>query len=352
MGQPGVPFDPTPPVSGVPAPQPWQPFFDDGSANVPSNVTAETVAVPRIQALETAILPKVVEPPEEPPSLVELARRHGLTPAGSRPALGTYLGQLWRYREFIGTYANGRTVAAFGESRLGRLWQVLTPLLNAGVYFLIFGVILGTRTGVGNFIGYLCVGLFIFNYTSTVVSAAIQSISGQLGLVRALQFPRASLPVATTLVQVQNLVASIIVLVGIIVGTGEPITIEWIWLVPTLILQSFFNLGLALALARLGAKMHDLKHLIPYLLRIWMYGSGVLYSVHVFVQHLPAWAVAVVHANPLLVYIELGRHSLMESPPLASTIMELWVMAGAWAFVSCVFGFLYFWRGESEYGRG
>jgi teichoic acid transport system permease protein len=32
--------------------------------------------------------------------------------------------------------------------------------------------------------------------------------------------------------------------------------------------------------------------------------------------------------------------------------MELWVMAGAWAAVACVFGFLYFWRGESEYGRG
>ena len=51
-----------------------------------------------------------------------------------------------------------RTVAAFGESRLGRLWQVLTPLINAGVYFMIFGIILDTRRGMDNFIGYLCIG--------------------------------------------------------------------------------------------------------------------------------------------------------------------------------------------------
>jgi teichoic acid transport system permease protein len=71
-----------------------------------------------------------------------------------------------------------------------------------------------------------------------------------------------------------------------------------------------------------------------------------------YIRHLPEWIIPVVHANPMLVYIELARYSLMENPPLASTPMELWVMGGAWAAVSFVGGFLYFWRGEAEYGRG
>lgn len=298
---------------------------------------------------DTALLPRVID---DPVPLVELARRHGLSVAGTRPRLGSYLAQLWRYRQFIGTYANGRIVAAFGESRLGRLWQVLTPLVNAGVYFLIFGVILGTRDRVPNFIGYLCAGVFIFNYTSLVLSAAVQSISGQLDLVRALQFPRASLPIAMTLVQLQNLIGSMVVLAGIMVATGEPVTTRWLWLIPALALQSVFNLGLALGVARLGAKIADVKHLIPYVSRIWMYCSGVLYSVNVFAEHLPRWAAEIARANPLLVYIELARYAMMQRPPLTSTITHLWLLAGGWAAVTVAFGFVYFWRGEREYGRG
>ena len=317
----------------------------------PAESTSETT--PRTHAVDTAVLPNVVDSPTEPPpSLVELARRYGLRPADARPRPVAYLGQLWRYRQFIAAYANGRTIAAFGESRIGRYWQLLTPLVNAGVYFLIFGIILDTRRGMDNFIGYLCVGLFVFSYTQNVISAAVQSISAQLGLVRAIQFPRASLPIAMTLVQVEALVGSMVVLSGIMIATREPVTLRWLWLVPALALQTVFNLGVSLVMARLGARIVDLKHLIPYLTRTWMYGSGILYSVEVFAKHLPGWAIAIVHANPLLVYIELARYALMTEAPLASTFRELWIMGGAWAAVAAVFGFVYFWAGEPEYGRG
>ena len=306
----------------------------------------------RVALLETAVIPRYRDEPDQPPTLSELAARYGLKPAGARPGVGEYLRELWRYREFIATYANGRIVAQFGQARLGRLWQVLTPLVNAGVYFLIFGLILGTSRNIDNFICYLCVGLFIFNYTQLTASTSVMSISGQIGLVRALQFPRASLPIAMSLMQLQNLLLSVVVLAGIVLVTGEPLSFEWLWLVPALALQSLFNLGLGLFLARLGAKIIDLRQLLPYILRTWMYASGVLYSVEMFTLHLPSWAAPIMHANPALVYIELARHALMEGIPMSSPFEKLWLMGGAWAAVALVLGFLYFWRGEPEYGRG
>jgi teichoic acid transport system permease protein len=83
-----------------------------------------------------------------------------------------------------------------------------------------------------------------------------------------------------------------------------------------------------------------------------MYCSGVLYSVHVFAEHLPKWASEIAHANPLLVFIELARYALMDQPTLASPLPRLWMLGGGWALVMLMFGFIYFWRGESEYGRG
>jgi teichoic acid transport system permease protein len=286
-------------------------------------------------------------------SPAQLAARHGLSVAGARPTVVAYTRQLWSYRHFITAYANAKLVASFSTARLGQFWQVLTPLTNAAVYYLIFGVILGTKGGIPNFIAYLCVGLFVYNFTSSVASGGVQSISGSLGLIRALHFPRGCLPIAVTLTQLQHLLTAMVVLVGIVLVTGEPITLEWLLVVPAMLLQSIFNAGLAMALARLGSKMTDLKQLLPFVLRTWMYGSGVLYSVDKFVENLEnPVLIAAVHANPLLVYIELVRHALLEHSPLTSAAPRLWLLATVWALLVGAGGYLYFWRGEKEYGRG
>ncbi|MEO3744478.1 ABC transporter permease [Plantactinospora sp. B5E13] len=282
----------------------------------------------------------------------QLAARYGLAPAGARPTLGVYIRQLWSYRHFISAYANAKLAASFSNARLGRLWQVLTPLTNAAVYYLIFGVILGTSGDIENFIAYLCTGLFVFTFTQSVVSGGVQAISGNLGLIRALHFPRASLPIAVTLTQFQHLLASIVVLAGIVLIDGEPLTLEWLLIIPAILLQAIFNAGLAMALARLGSKATDLKQVVPFVMRTWMYASGVLYSVQNFEAHLPGWAAQLVHLNPLLVYIELMRHAMMESSPVTTSATQSWLLGLGWAVLAGILGFVYFWRGEKEYGRG
>lgn len=296
--------------------------------------------------------PTAVADPDSGLTGAELAARYGLTVAGERPTLVGYTKQLWSYRHFISAYANAKLVAMFATARLGRVWQVLTPLTNAAIYYLIFGVILNTQNGIDNFIAYLCVGLFVFNFSQTVVLGGTQSITGNLGLIRALHFPRAALPTAVTLTQFQSLISAMVVLIAIVLITGEPITPQWLLLVPALLLQSVFNAGIALAMARLGSKVTDLKQLMPFVMRTWMYGSGVLYSVNHFAENLPPWAATIVEANPLLVYIELVRHALLEGAPLTSAAPRLWLLAFGWALLAGIGGYVYFWRGEQEYGRG
>jgi teichoic acid transport system permease protein len=293
-----------------------------------------------------------VADPETGLPLKDLARRHGLTAAGRLPSLPEYTRHLWSYRHFIAAFANAKVTASLGSTRLGVIWQVLTPLINAGVYYLIFGVLINTQEGVDNFIAYLCAGVFIFGFTQAVVQAGSQSITSNMGLIRALHFPRACLPIAIALVEVRNMVASMVVLVTIALVTGEPLTFEWLLVVPILLLQSVFNAGLAMFVARLTAKVHDVRQLLPYLLRIWMYGSAILYPVTFFAQRIDGWLLAVVHANPLLVFIELMRHALMENVELASSPGVLWIQASIWTLLVGIGGYVYFWRGEKGYGRG
>jgi teichoic acid transport system permease protein len=287
-------------------------------------------------------------------TLKQLAERNGLHSSAALPSLPAYAREIWSYRHFITAYSNAKVSSALGHTRLGMLWQVLTPVLNAGVYYVIFGVLLNTKRDVDNFIAYLCCGVFIFGFTSAVTQSGMSAISGNLGLIRALHFPRAALPLSIVLIELRNMIASMLVLITIMLATGEPITLQWLLIVPILVTQALFNFGLACLGARVGSKLLDIRQIVPFFMRFWMYGSAVLYTpdrfAKIFNSH--PTALAIIEMNPLLIYIELMRHALMEGINLANPPLVLWTKAIGWALFMCTVGFIYFWRGEKGYGRG
>ncbi len=87
--------------------------------------------------------------PDDGLSPAELAAKYGLAVSGARPGLVEYVRQLWGRRHFILAFSQAKLTAQYSQAKLGQLWQVVTPLLNALVYFLIFGLILGADRGMG-----------------------------------------------------------------------------------------------------------------------------------------------------------------------------------------------------------
>ncbi len=94
------------------------------------------------------------EPQADSRSLAELAAENGLQPSSARPSLASYLRKVWQRRHFIVAYAMARNVSMYTEARLGQLWQVLTPLLNSAVYYLIFGILFKANRGISNYTAY------------------------------------------------------------------------------------------------------------------------------------------------------------------------------------------------------
>src|SRR5579872_7346693 len=238
----------------------------------------------------TALAPDDDEPPESSAGLAALAAKYGLRPSSARPSLISYLRQVWQRRHFIVAYATARSVSMYTEARLGQLWQVLTPLLNSAVYYLIFGILFQANRGISHYTAYLVTGVFIFGFTERSIVVGSSVMRANLALIRALHFPRACLPLAYVLVEFQQLLLSMIVLFAIVLGTGEPLTLYWFLLLPVLFLQAMFNMGAALILARVGAGAQDVGQLVPFLLRVWRYFCGVMYSIASLPASLHAWA--------------------------------------------------------------
>lgn len=339
----------------------------------------------------------IAEPPHlnGSTSLAQYAAGHGLKQSAARPPLSVYIRQLWQRRHFIWTFASAKSVAMYTGSRLGQLWQVLTPLLNAAVYYLIFGLLLGRKGDVTNYIPFLVIGIFFFHFTQRSITQGAKSVQTNMSLIRALHFPRATLPFSFTIVELQQLFAALSVLLVILLGFGEYPAWSWFLVIPALLLELVFNVGASLIVARVGAFIPDTSQLLPFILRTWLYFSGIMFSTYALAGKLPFWGIRLMEANPGSVYIELARRALMPSytkdlahnkivaahacakpidPGLGTRAMAkavkdqtdgcrthfallamdqtVWLYAIGWAVLAFALGFWYFYRAEERYGRG
>ncbi|MEU0601747.1 ABC transporter permease [Streptomyces sp. NPDC006393] len=293
-------------------------------------------------------------PAEAEDDLSALAARHGLSVSGARPSLPAYVRQLWARRHFITAFATAKLTAQYSQAKLGQVWQVATPLLNAAVYYFIFGVLMGTKHGVKDYIPFLVTGVFVWTFTQSSIMAGTRAISGNLGLVRALHFPRAALPISFALQQLQQLLFSMAALVIILFCAGVPVGLSWVLTIPVLFLQFVFNAGISMVMARVGAKTPDMAQLMPFILRTWMYVSGVMFSIDATLRHsnLPHVVEVLLEANPAAVYIDLMRFALIDSFHAKQLPHHVWAFALGWALLAGIGGFVYFWKAEERYGRG
>jgi len=215
-------------------------------------------------------------------------------------------------------------------------------------------------------------------------------MNDSLPLIRVLHFPRACLPLGYVLIELQQLIFSFTVLIAIVLFSGEPLTWYWLLAIPALILQTLFNFGGGLILARWGAGFDDVSQLLPFIVRTWMYLSGVLFSIQalalinggVLFRH-PRLAF-LLQINPAAVFITLVRNAVLTSQRLSQpgaapynarlcglymrfpdqhlydaahchpvvSQPDLWLIGAGWAIVTLVIGFVFFWQAETRYGRG
>ena len=210
---------------------------------------------------------------------------------------------------------------------------MLTPLLWAGVYLLVFGVVLSTNRGVDNFAGFLVIGVFLYHFSASSIQQGSKAITGNRDLIGSLQFPRALLPMATVLAELVTLLPALVVLLVLVPLTGEPVQASWLLLVPAVALQWLFGTGVAFLLARAVSEVRDLARLVPFALRVLIYTSGVFFSINHYVDN--PTAVAVLEHQPIAIYLELGRAALLSG---VHTGVDTWLWGIGWAVAAALGG--------------
>ena len=267
-----------------------------------------------------------------------------LQPAAAHTSLGVYLRRIWERRSYLIHVPRNELRNRNMHTVLGNAWNLLNPILAITVYYLVFGLLLDTTRGVEYFIPFLAIGVFAFQYSTRCATVGAKSLVTNRGLLRSINFPRAMLPLTSTLTETLAFLPTIAVFFVVSIAVGVPFVWTWVLVFPLALLQMFFNVGMGMVFARLNHGLRDIENILPFLFRLLFYGSGVLFYVGAYIEDSQLRALFV--ANPLFCLLTLYRWAVLGMPVVWTELASLVV----WTAVLVVGGLWWFRRAETSYG--
>jgi teichoic acid transport system permease protein len=233
--------------------------------------------------------------------------------------------------------------AAHKDTWFGRLWNVLNPLLLGMVYWLLVQVIFsGGGDDPYRTLAQILGGLFLFSFPSGALSLGARSIVSGGTFVLNTRIPRLILPIGSTISAFLNFVPSLLIYALIHVVAGLPIGPQLLWVLPILALLCVISLGLATTFATLNVYFRDVAAFLPYVTRIWMYLTPIIYLYTFFPEDI-RW---VQHVNPLGgLFTALQQVLIDGASPSASYVLS----ATGWSFGILVLGVYLFLRRERDF---
>lgn len=255
-----------------------------------------------------------------------------IVPGGA--SLAADLRELWTFRELLALFAWRDLKVRYKQTLLGIGWAILQPLGLMGLFALFFGRLAGMPTqGVSRDVFYYA-GLVPWMYAAGALATATGSIVERQFLVTKVYFPRILLPVAAVLPGLVDAVVAFGGLVALMLLRGFPITPRLLVLPAALGLAGLTALAAALWLSMLNALYRDVRHLVPFLIQLWLFASPIAYPDTVVPTRWHAWYAL----NPMATAVGAFRWAVAGTPGpspadiVASSAVVLAVLVSGFAF--------------------
>jgi teichoic acid transport system permease protein len=257
------------------------------------------------------------------------------------PPLRPYAREAWRRRAFAFELSRTKLRAQHFNTVFGQLWLVLNPLLLACVYFVLVDILRGGSSKEG-FFAHLVAGIFAYHLVSDAVRQGTKSVVSGGRLILNSAFPRVLLPLGSVISAVKRFLPTVVIYIPLHFASELPLGPHLLWTLPLLGLLIVMASGLAMIVGALQVYFRDLKDFMPYLLRVWLFASPVLY----FAAEMPEKYRFLLYANPLgqLLAAWSDVINLGGTPSF-----EQLAVASAWAFGLLIAGFLFFVSREREF---
>lgn len=251
---------------------------------------------------------------------------------------------LWQYRSFVWGSVLREFNSRYRESLFGAVWAVAGPLTMIIIYTVVFSQLMrpalaGHESTPFAFSIYLCAGVITWGLFAEMLGRMNNVFLENGNLIKKANFPRICLPIIIILSSLINfgILLAIYLLFLAVIGhwPGWPL----VSIIPLLILQLLFAMGLGVALGTLNVFFRDVGQITNVVLQFWFWLTPIIYTL----EALPEDVRTLMEFNPLLPLITAWQVLFLERawpdfttllPLVALTLVMLWL--GAWLFLGRV----------------
>lgn len=257
------------------------------------------------------------------------------------PRLGPYFRELWARRQFAFELSRTTLRGQHFDTSFGQLWLVINPLLLGGVYFLLVDIISRRHQG-PVFFAHLLANLFAFYFINHSISEGANSVVGGGRLILNTAFPRLLMPISAVLTAFLKFMPTLLVYAVVHLLAGLPLGPHLLWTLPVLAELVCFALGTAMIFGTAQVYFRDTKSFLPYLLRIWLYLSPVLYTA----DNVNSSLLRIIRWNPLFPMLASWSQVLVDGKrPAFHDLGE----GAVWAAAALLLGLAVFLTRERDF---
>ena len=195
-----------------------------------------------------------------------------------------------RYAALVRSFVVKDVRARYVGSLMGFFWTVAHPFLELLTYTFVFTVILKVEFVRGEDIGtnalFLFCGMVPWLSLSESLVRSTNVVRENAHLVKKVRFPPSVLCSYITLSEIFNQLIRFLLLFAAALAIGHGLTLHVLIILPVLVLQILFTLGLAMFLATTQVFFKDAQHLLSPSLMIWLFITPIFYPDWLFPEQL------------------------------------------------------------------
>jgi len=220
------------------------------------------------------------------------------------------LRDLWACRELLYFLTWRDIKVRYKQTALGAAWAVIQPLVTMIIFTYFFGKLAKVPTEGVPYPIFFYTGLLLWTFFANGVNSGANSLIGNSNLITKVYFPRLIIPSAAVGAGLLDFAIASVLLIGLLVYYGFPVTPGYLMLLPLVALTTMLALGLGIWFSALHVKYRDVRYALPFLIQIWLFVSPIIYPSSL----VPAewrWAMWL---NPVTGIVEAFRASLLGRP--------------------------------------
>lgn len=189
-----------------------------------------------------------------------------------------YWRDIWRYRELFFFFAWRDILVRYKQTIVGVAWCLLRPVIATLIFTFIFSKLAKLPSSDMPYPILVLSGMLPWQFFSNSLNDAGSSLVGSASMITKIYFPRMIIPISTVIVNLVDLVISLLILLFLMMLYSYLPPWQIIFLPIFILIAMVLSFGLGLWIAALNVKYRDFRYVIPFVIQIGMYLSPVGFS--------------------------------------------------------------------------